>query len=100
VSERILCAAIWIDDGIRYVHQPVTTGFVIGGWRHHNCINAAQQTVAVADEAQRAGRNQGFITSQGRYVDRDEAFTIAQAAGQLDGRHIHTPGSLWSEDLY
>ena len=41
--ERILCAAIWYNDGKKHVHQPINieTGFVICGRRHHNCIGIA-----------------------------------------------------------
>ena len=98
MGEHILCAAVWVDDGKVYPHQPsnITTGVVVGGWRHHNCL----ATVHGLGVGRRAKRHQGFITSTGRYVGRLEAFTIAQAAGQLEGRHIHCAPELFSEDLY
>jgi hypothetical protein len=45
--------------------------------------------------------DQGFLTSSGRYVDREEGFTIASAAGQI----IHKSGNpdtptLYSEDMW
>ena len=43
-----------------------------------------------------AGRNQGFLTSRGRYVDREEAMKIAQATGQTTS----DKSGLFSEDLY
>lgn len=43
-------------------------------------------------------RDQGFITSTGRYVDREEGFKIALAAKQITG--IGNGGVLCSEDLW
>lgn len=104
--EYILCAAIWIDDGKEHAHQPsnIATGMVFAGWRHHNCFTplvalygTPAQAAALADsEEQLAGRNQGFLTSKGRFVDRDEAGQIAFAAGQTDREGL----CLTSEDLY
>ena len=50
-------------------------------------------------------RNQGFLTSEGRYVSREEARHIAWISGQIkdgglrgkDGMH---PTQLFSEDLW
>lgn len=44
---------------------------------------------------------QGFATSHGRIVGREEAFAVATAAGQLAGRTKHRPEYLlMSEDLW
>lgn len=99
-EERILCAAIWVDDGKEYVHQPIniTTGMVFCGWRHSNCfvlLNAAFPKGSV-DEQQLAGKHQGFLTSLGRFVDRREAGKIAYKAGQVERPNLF----LTSEDLY
>jgi len=40
MTERVLCAAIWVETDKKEVHQPVPTGYVIAGWRHHNCLDA------------------------------------------------------------
>lgn len=42
---------------------------------------------------------QGFVTTRGRYIDRGEAFLIAQAAGQIIHKHGSDEPSLYSEDL-
>lgn len=42
---------------------------------------------------------QGFITTEGRYIDRGEAFLVAQAAGQLIHKHGGDEPCLYSEDL-
>jgi hypothetical protein len=93
VSERILCAAIWVDDGQEHPHQPTNTrtGVVVCGHRHHNCIIVA----ALAFPGQPIDRHQGFLTNTNRYVGREEAAVIAYAAAQT-GRRT----ALFSEDLY
>jgi hypothetical protein len=93
MSERILCAAILVDDGREHPHQPVNirTGVVICGHRHHNCIAVA----AMAFPGQTVDRDQGFLTNTNRYVGREEAAVIAYAAAQTGRRAI-----LFSEDLY
>jgi hypothetical protein len=42
---------------------------------------------------------QGFITDDGRFVDREEAFKIAVECNQLLNKKNHLP-TLRSEDLY
>lgn len=42
---------------------------------------------------------QGFVTSKNRFVDREEAWTIAKNANQIR-RVTGSPGTLYSEDLY
>lgn len=63
--------------------------------RHHHCIELAarQLNKPVSDGTQ------GFMTSTGRYVLREEALTIAKAANQLLPRHKH-PRELFSESLW
>ncbi len=45
--EYILCAANYYDDGIIHTFHPgnVTTGFIVCGRRHHNCISTFAQIV-------------------------------------------------------
>ena len=100
-SEHILCAAVWFDDGQPHPHQPTATGVVIGGWRHHNCLGVGPALGIDLPDEQRSGKSQGFLTSTGRFVDRREAWNIAEAADQI----IERPGRgrrgyLFSEDLY
>lgn len=92
--ERILCAAIHIDDDVSRVHQPVEIGYVVAGHRHHVCIS----TLAATGVPRSVRYTQGFITDRHRYVPRVEARAIAMAAGQVtDTDH---PTELFSEDLY
>ena len=94
--ERILCAAIWVDDGKVHYHQPfnIVRGVVFCGWRHHNCIISAR--LAYPDLTFAVDRHQGFLTDLNRYVGREEAAGIALAAGQTSKVTTH----LFSEDVY
>ncbi len=40
MKEKIICAAIHLNDGNIYQYQPknITSGIVIAGRRHHNCF--------------------------------------------------------------
>jgi hypothetical protein len=102
VQEYILCAANFYDDGKEHVHKPVniTTGFVVCGRRHHNCINTFTMIVGFpyTEEGHILHRTeeQGFMTSKNRFVDREEGAKIAFNAGQIK----QEKQTLYSEDLY
>jgi hypothetical protein len=92
---KIICSAIHFDDGCRHVHQPknIDRGFVICGRRHHNCYT----TYALIKNADmRAPNEQGFLTDDDRFVDREEGMRIAFEAGQIPEKKLR----LFSEDLY
>lgn len=92
--ERILCAAIWYQDGIARSQQPVQTGWVACGLRHCNIQTQPRPERVIPHES-------GFLTNHGRFVRRKAALRIARAAGQLEGREKHHPlDQLMSEDLY
>lgn len=94
--EFILCAAIWVNDGMHHDQQPINikTGFVICGRRHNNCYQTIKSLTgqtpndrigsilkAMSEEDHR--NHQGFITSTNRYVNRKEGWTIAKANNQI-----------------
>jgi hypothetical protein len=86
ISESIVRAAVRDCDGEVFHLAPPA--------RHHTIIHKFRV---------RPGReDQGFLTSQGRYVDRLEAMAIAKSAGQL--KRPETGGyqgpELFSEDLW
>lgn len=60
--------------------------------RHHNLF-IAYDRLGAPDES-------GFITSNGRFVDRREAWEIATAAGQPIIPRDGQGGLLYSEDLW
>lgn len=67
-------------------------------YRHHNLLDLMYreypEQMQVADE-------EGFITSTGRYVNREEAYLIAQQANQiLSERHPSGLVELYSESVW
>ena len=99
-EEYIICAAIHYNSDEIFEYQPknITSGFVLAGWRHFNILPIAT----------RLGRRtvgpdhvQGFLTNEGRFVNRKEGRTIAFNAKQVDylGRNNKIK-DLFSEDLY
>ena len=117
MKEYILCAAIYINDGLKHEAQPenIEIGFVICGRRHHNCYQTIKSLTgqnpnerignlitSMSDFEQR--KHQGFITSTDRYVDRKEAFQIAKANNQIQfGLNASENGEdsiLISENLF
>ncbi len=113
-KEFILCAAIWINDGVKHNQQPINIdiGYVVCGRRHNNCyqtitslkadLNQYFKTLNLSDEDHR--KSQGFITSHDRYVDRKEAWKIAKDNDQIIfGKEASENGEdsiLISENLY
>ena len=104
MKEFIICSAIHYDDGKQYTHQPknITSGFVVCGRRHHNCITTMGITMANRhDELEAMNDVQGFMTNTDRFVDRREGYFIAKDAGQLlHNMHDESNLQLVSEDLY
>jgi hypothetical protein len=108
-QERILCAAIWYDDGKEYRFQPVNikSGIVVSGLRHPHCkiiLNSWLYPNWQNDELEEQIKNdvnnkeeQGFITSKQRFVNRKEGAEIFQASG---GTLKYQKHQLFSEDLY
>lgn len=66
--------------------------------RHHTILQSMLFTMGIGDE-KIAEYLQGFLTSDGQYVNRVEAFYIAHKAGQLKRNSSGRP-ELYSEDLW
>lgn len=61
--------------------------------RHHHILHSCFPFVSTDN------KDQGFLTSDGRWVDREEGLTIAIAANQIIKKH--PPESiLFSEDMW
>lgn len=102
VPELIVCAAIKflltdLED------EEESKEFVLTGVRHyspdmHNFLNLFE------DETNGQYRltevAQGFITNNGRFVDRKEALKIAKANNQIIRDIGYEPDELYSEMLY
>lgn len=106
MKEYIICAANHYDDGIEQTFNPnnITTGYVVCGHRHHNCISIFAQIVGFpySDESQKLHNTetQGFLTNTNMFVNRKEAMKIAILAGQVEEGKTHKEFELYSEDLY
>jgi hypothetical protein len=65
--------------------------------RHHHILN----TMSIQEEIDALAVEQGFLTSEGRYVDRVEGLAIATLAGQIIRRSGgENAKELFSEDLW
>ena len=72
---------------------------IVCGARHWDKIMRSQalgDSVILTPEW--LGAEQGFIDQRGEWMTRQEAWLVAEAACQI--KHIHTEGTLYSEDLY
>lgn len=85
--ERIVAAASHYDSLVFSMAPPARHGHVIRGM-----VQAGLKELDYA---------QGFLTSLGRYVSREEACKIARAAGQLEHRVKTEPAHmLFTEDIW
>ena len=114
MSERILCAAIYVDTHVKnsaeawrgYAYPE--TGIVFCGWRHGQCFipllawaeKLTPEEREFIGEAPLHGEHQGFLTSKGRFVDREEGLALAIAADQVVEGKTYNTRWLSSEDLY
>lgn len=97
-KEYIIASAVWYQDGKHYPFQSVygiSSGFVVCGFRHPMCLNLPLEKNF--NDERICPSEQGFITSQGRFVTRKEAFDIAKQCGQID---LEGNRSLFSEDVF
>ena len=94
--EKVLCAAIWFDDGVPQVHQPynISTGFVLCGWRHGSIIGSQKAMNFMYPEKL---KTYGFLTDKNRFLNRVEAFHLVKETGQCVPEFND---ELYSEDLY
>ena len=94
-QEWILCSAIKrrerrVVDGNPYWEGTNDILDIELGMRHHDIFRRFEEEMDPSMEAQ------GFYTSKGRFVGREEAAKIAYAAGQI----FSPTNRLFSEDLY
>lgn len=73
-------------------------GVIICGARHYDPIMRQSLGVLIGLAAWREA-DQGFIDQHGVFMDRKEAWKVAEAAGQIR-RQVSAPGTLYSENLY
>lgn len=101
MKEYIICSAVLFKDGVKYEEQPkgIESGFVICGRRHNNCFYT--YSIMNNDLDLKKGypeTTEGFLTNTNRFVDRYEAYEIAEKAKQLKFVSLH--GCLQSEFIF
>lgn len=90
-ERRVVCAAIRADDGE-----------ILLGIRHYS-QDMHRQIEARNDGEKflrRSGDDQGFVDQHGNYMNREEAFVVAIASGQIRYPDACCEGELFSEGLY
>lgn len=103
MNEWILCSAIHYDDGEINIRRRCKnypeTGIVICGYRHPDIISILPTNNSLRNDGKEYKCTQGFITSKGRFVNREEAYLIAKKADQLLN-DFEGKLKLFSEDIY
>ena len=89
--EVITQAAIQTEDGKVYTAPRPA--------RHSDLFKTHARIVEGILISPLAAGEQGFVTNSGRFVDREEALTIAAAAKQIIKKH-GTLSRLFTEDLW
>lgn len=90
IGRRVVCAAIRAEDGS-----------IMVGVRHYSADMHAQILSRSDGEkfAHRSDDDQGFVDQFGDYLTREEAWIVANDAGQIV-RDVGRHGKLFSENLY
>lgn len=91
MNERIICAAIRLPNGKLFY-----------GHRHNHCKEAARGELSWTLNRKQmitVRMEEGFITSYGRFLDRQAAWKIAKKEKQII-KQTGAQGVLYSEDLY
>lgn len=91
LGTRIVCAAIQINNT------------VIPSIRHYDSIAHSLINKTIGEEYDQKLVVQGFIDNKGHFLTREQAWVVANAAGQIlrrvGGDHVNG-GRLFSENLY
>lgn len=126
-KEYIACSAIHYDNHRHYPYQNtygINSGFVLCGLRHPIITSVLPTNIyfdkmpecakelavewekgkvdsdgkAMSECIENGKTYQGFMTSLGRFVDREEAAKIAIECGQI--KELNWGNSLYSEDIF
>ncbi len=91
LRETVICSAI------KYENK------VVRGHRHSDCVQTAHRMGITAGHT---GKDEGFITSKNRFVDRHEGYKIQRDADipsfleRTNSHEAYLHEELYSEDLY
>lgn len=104
IQERILCAAIHYPDmespNPSFKNGYNVEGYVACGFRHVTVLHDTACNERVHGLFLPKEHVQGFLTSTNRFVDRKEAWVIAEKANQIVNRDAGLHEELFSENLY
>ena len=92
MKEFCICAAIRMPDGE-----------VVYGHRHNHCYDVVRARTPEVPREDIIKAEQGFVTTKGRFVDREQGMKIQKRSGKPS--HYSKDGgyhgdALFSEDLY
>ena len=91
--EFCICAAIKMPNGD-----------IIHGHRHNHCYDVVRATAQTEEDRLKiVHAEQGFVTSEGRFVGRKEAMQIQKESGRPSKYGVsgqYNGDILFSEDLY
>lgn len=102
-TDMIICAAIHYHDkelnpsGFG-LPSNIKEGLVIGGWRHPDCI--AVMWSLTKKQPRPCNYSEGFLTHDGRFLNRVEALEEARKCNQILPDAIIMGNELYSEDIY
>lgn len=74
-------------------------GLIVPGVRHYSPDMRAVLRRIYGEGYHLQVKEQGFIDTKGNFVGREEGWKRAEALGQIR-RHVSSPGTLYSENLY
>ena len=96
--EKILVAAIWFKDfeAVPFAPVNINKGLVICGYRH-NHISSVMTALYKKHLLECGEYVHGFLTNQGRFVDRKQGAKIFAETGGVFGFMAE---ELFSDDLY
>lgn len=88
MKEICICAAVFSTDGT-----------LIRGHRHRDCRDSI---IRRGKKPSKIWQDEGFITSNNRFVNREEAYKLQMAVGwkSINPQGYQLCKWLWSEDLY
>lgn len=75
-------------------------GLIVAGARHWDSVMRGVVLKDGARPSEWFEAEQGFIDQAGVFLTREEAWKVAESAGQIKYAPDHSKGILYSEDLY
>ena len=87
-EQRVVCAALRKHNNLMIV-----------GPRHFDSFMHKQIAMMACPSNSWKTAEQGFIDQYGNFLTREEAWIIAEKAGQII-KQVSSPGTLYSENLY